>query len=508
MSEHEIRQREEYKRNRKKWALIQIIAIAVLCALAIGAFAIYSRMNQTYYIEYTESGNIDYKVQYKENEFFDGEWLDKDQAYISSLVKTIKANFNYRMCMDTSDISFDYNYKIDATLLITDKTTGNVYYTVSESLLSEKNGSVKESSSLRVVDEVEIDYGSFNQIAVSFIDNYELKNYAVCKLVVTLDVEAISSAEHFDGENKHLYSTSLNIPLGEDTFSIYTTSSAPADESRVIEYQGAEGSLVFYIVAIVCTVLSGLGIIVLLVFLRLTKNEDITYAAKIRKLLRAYSSYITRMDGEFNCEGYQIISVVSFTEMLGVRDTIQRPILMSENEDKTMTSFFIPTDTKVLYVFEIKVDNFDEIYAPKEELVPEPVLLEEVDEEMLAEAMNQPDVELSEIEFDPDDDDDFAVAEDEPGIEVIGVVWPERSKHNKVYRYDPNGEMLDEGDIVLVPTRDVAKGKDVFRKVAVAHANHRVDPEHIKHPLKKIVAIIKRNTVRALTPEANKGEEK
>ena len=36
---------------------------------------------------------------------------------------------------------------------------------------------------------------------------------------------------------------------------------------------------------------------------------------------------------------------------------------MTENSDETKTSFLIPTNTKLLYVFEIKVDNYDEIYG-------------------------------------------------------------------------------------------------------------------------------------------------
>jgi hypothetical protein len=49
--------------------------------------------------------------------------------------------------------------------------------------------------------------------------------------------------------------------------------------------------------------------------------------------------------------------------MLGIRDTLQAPVLMTENRDETMTQFLIPTNTKLLYVYEIKVDNFDEIYG-------------------------------------------------------------------------------------------------------------------------------------------------
>ena len=36
---------------------------------------------------------------------------------------------------------------------------------------------------------------------------------------------------------------------------------------------------------------------------------------------------------------------------------------MSENADETRTLFLIPTQTKLLYLFEIKVDNYDELYG-------------------------------------------------------------------------------------------------------------------------------------------------
>ena len=71
MSELEIQRRQEYKRNRKKWTLIQLIAIGVLVALALGSFLVYNRMNRTYYVECVENSNIDYKVQYRENNFFE-----------------------------------------------------------------------------------------------------------------------------------------------------------------------------------------------------------------------------------------------------------------------------------------------------------------------------------------------------------------------------------------------------------------------------------------------------
>ena len=125
----------------------------------------------------------------------------------------------------------------------------------------------------------------------------------------------------------------------------------------------------------------------------------------------------------------------------------------------------------------------------------------------IEQAIAAPDVILEEIDFVEESDPYDEELEEEEGVEVIGVVWPERAKKNKIYRYDPNGEKLNEGDIVLAPSRDAAKNKDIVRKVAVAHANHRVAPESLAHPLKKIIGIVKRRAEALLTPSDEKIEK-
>lgn len=507
MSELEIQRRQEYKRNRKKWTLIQLTAIILLAIISLGLFIGYNRMNQTHYIEYKEAGSVNYKVHYKDNEFFEDEWIDMNQSYISSLTDGIKANFNYALGTGSSDMSFDYNYSINAKLVISKKDVGTPYYTYEEIILPTTEAAVN-GSSIKVNETVSIDYNKFDTIARNFITTYNLKN-ATAVLVISLNIGTSTGNTNFDQKIQNSYFTSLNIPLAEDNFNISRTSSATENESKLFEFNSRANRDVLLVLAIIAACLSVAIAILLLIFLKLTKNEDVTYASAVNKILKSYDSFIQRINGEFDCEGYQIVEIKTFNEMLGIRDTIQSPILMSENRDETMTKFLIPTNTKILYTFIIKVENYDEIYSRVveepvvEEPVEEVVILEEVNEEDLAEAMAQPELNLDEIEIIPDDDDQFAVAPEEPGVEVVGVVWPEKKKKNKIYRYDPNGEILNEGDVVLVPTWNNAQQREVIRKATVAHANHRVEPEHIKHPLKKIIAVIKRSIHSSLTPVAN-----
>ena len=128
MSELEIKRRREYKKNRKKWMMIQIIGIVLVAALALGSFFIYDQMNRTYYIEYTESSHIDYKVQYAENPFFKEEWIGSGQAYIASLIQGVEANFTYGLDMDAVNVGFHYHYNVEAKLLIADKDSGKNCY--------------------------------------------------------------------------------------------------------------------------------------------------------------------------------------------------------------------------------------------------------------------------------------------------------------------------------------------------------------------------------------------
>ena len=220
----------------------------------------------------------------------------------------------------------------------------------------------RRSRGVAINEPVVIDYVKYNNMAREFLKTYELKN-ASCTLIVTLYVEVVSASDLFEQQNENTYSTSLYIPVALDTFSMEITSSAPESESKVLAYKNASSRQVFYVAGIVTAILAVLQAVGLAVYLHLTKNEDVTYSARVRKILSAYGSFIQRMEGEFDDTGYQIIEIKTFTEMLGIRDTLQAPVLATENRDETMTRFLIPTNTKLLYVYEIKVDNFDEIYG-------------------------------------------------------------------------------------------------------------------------------------------------
>ncbi len=533
MSEAERKRRFDYKQNRNKWIRLQALVIAIVTIIAVLFAMTYYNTSKNYYINYTEEGNVDYKVHLKENEFYEDAVLGSGQMYIASLIDKVVAEFEYELNMEEA-VNYSYSYKVNARLEVYDRSTGKVIYHPTYEIVPEKIVNIAGAQqSLKIKESAEIDYDTYNQMAQSFVGAYNLLNVD-SKVVLEMEIEVLSNCDSFEAENtRNSYVVSLNVPLNTAKVNVNMTSTVPAAETKILACTQNANKILFLVLTIIAFVIDALLIAFLVAFVYLTRNTDINYSIKVGRIVSNYKSYIQQIVNPFNDEGYQILMVNEFVEMLEIRDTLQSPILMNENEDKTCTRFIIPTNTKVLYVYEVKVDDYDEIYSTDEmdalavtgelpempEVVEEAeeateaaatepemeeetvILMEEVDDEILAEAVATRSWSLSEIDFEAVEDEEV-----EDGVEVVGVVWPEREKKNKVYRYDPNGERVTQGDIVLVPSRDEAQSRDIVRKATVAYGNHKVDPETLKHPLKKIIGIVKRKAEAALMPKAEAEE--
>ena len=500
MSEAEKKRRLDYKENRKKWMMIQTVFIIALALIAAVSFIVHHNLNKNYYIEYTEQGNVTWTALLMENDFYEGQIGAGDKAYVSELIDDIMADFKYQLNID-DEVSFNYSYSISSQLFIIDQESGTAIYNPTEIILPKQECS-QQGKSLSINTSLAVDYDKYNKIANDFIETYDLR-FAESKLVLTMEVDVISNCANFENNsNRNTYTISLNMPLASATSNITTSSSVPNGESKTLACGSLVGQIIAKAFGIVATTLCVFAGAFLIAFAYLTRNDDINYEIKVKRTVSRYRSFIQVLTNHFDTDGYKILMIGTFNEMLSIRDTIQSPILLDENDDKTCAHFIIVTDDKTVYMHEIKVENFEELYAEEaaiEEIQfeEEPIIVaENVDEEALEEALEAPDIILEEVEYvEPVEE------EDDDGVEVIGVVWPEHAHRNKVYRYDPDGTTVHDGDIVLVPSHDKHKHKDIIRKAAVAHGNHKVAPESIKHPLKKIIGIVKRKAEMALTPD-------
>lgn len=543
MSEKEKKKRQGYRKNREKWIFTQAVIIAVIAVAILISSLVYNQLNSQYYIGYSERGSVDYNVFLKENDFYDTDHLGKNQSYVASLIDKIVANFNYEIDMDASDVNYRYSYTIDSRLEIIDDTSNVAIFNPEYELVSVQNRSQSSSSRLTINEIVVINYEEYNNLASRFLSAYGL-THTTSTIVVTLTVDVLSDCNAFSGSSVDTYTSELRIPLTTQTVNIKMTSAVPNAETKMIACTRGAGSEVFKTTAIVLTVIDAMLILVLVAFVYLTRTADITYTAKVKKILSQYKSYIQKINNLFDTSSYQVVMVDTFDEMLEIRDTIQAPILMYENADKTCTKFVIPTDSKLLYLYEVKIEGYVEPeIEPKSEPAPttivkpnitnvvrpvvKVVLNSKVPEAEINTVLEDPEVEVDEdadmtvsavTEESSEEDEVFEPISDEfieefadktvdDGIDVIDVVWPERGKDGKTYRYDPEGNTVEDGDVVLVPTRDAASDKDVVREAEVVKGNYKVDPSSLDHPLKKIIGVVRRRAEKVfsamITPDDN-----
>lgn len=334
--------------NRKINIYTWIFFIVLILAISIVLLATYKNKNKTSYLYYNENANIDYKVELKENKYFDENFLGKDNQYISSLIDGVVANFNYKLDI-CDDSEYTYKYKIVANINITDKDTNKILYKSSKELVPEKIGTQKGKLNLK--ENVNINYNEYNDFANEFVSVYNLKK-GISKLSTIMYIK-------LEGINKNEDSTvTLDIPLNENTFSINSSTNLGANNENYIEVKTSKNGTILLNGAILLVVIDVLLLLGLIKYIKDSQTDEEVYNSQLKKILNKYESCISKVEEEFNMSEYRIIKMQSFVDLLEIRDTMRLPIIMFENKDKLMACFMITTDNNVLYFFSIGVTQY------------------------------------------------------------------------------------------------------------------------------------------------------
>jgi hypothetical protein len=149
---------------------------------------------------------------------------------------------------------------------------------------------------------------------------------------------------------------SLSIPLTTKTMAIdIESNSVNGNDINVCQ---TINSKKYGFIAIILLIIDIILIVKLRIFIKDTKNEKAVYNMRLRKIMSNYGSYIQKLNNEYNFdfERYQILEIKSFEDLLQVRETINKPILMTEKTLAMETYFFIPSDNDV-YIYELKAGN-------------------------------------------------------------------------------------------------------------------------------------------------------
>lgn len=343
----EVNIAKEHQRKRRRHKIKLAVSSAIMLTIALILMGIYSTLSQNEYNQYTEQAKVDYTVNLKENEFYQQSSLDEKSAVIASLIKNIELQFNYNLKLDKEQ-DYTYNYNVIAKTTVKESNKDNVIYETTEELL---NKAAQESSAknLNILEKFTIDYNEYNEKISKFINVYGLSD-TTNTLELSMYVNVINK---YDGTkvNKDNKVMTISIPLTTKTVDVRISSNVIKDTGKMLSKKSEfEHAQYVFGASIISAVV---GLILLIKFVKYiidTRSAETMYAQELKQILFSYKSYIQKSNTEISKRGYKIIQINTFNEILGLRDTMQTPILMYTDEEELRTEFIIINE-KILYVY-------------------------------------------------------------------------------------------------------------------------------------------------------------
>ena len=298
------------------------------CFLFASVFLIITALTfeKAVYINYSERGVLDYKINLKPNKYYDTDVLTKGMnvtTYIASLIDSIDAIYNYNFNID-DDVNMDFSYDVIAKLRITDETEENLFLEKEYPLLKDKSVRIDNSRNATISETVRIDYDYYNAIATGFKSTYGVNSKS--NLVILLMIHKSNE----DATTTILNGSSvqqLKIPLSERAINIKLDYTNIDNQSLVVKEEGMTINNNIKLGAGCLSLLISILIALKIVkwFEKLTVKPN-SFDKFVNKILKTYDRLIVESRNAINFDDYQIIKVDRFEELLDVRDNLKLPI--------------------------------------------------------------------------------------------------------------------------------------------------------------------------------------
>lgn len=356
----EVTTNEKVEKNNKKLyfsyglrSLIYIFFFILFFTISILLLVSSLNFQKEKYVRYNEKSTLDYKVNLKENDYYDTRVLNKDMIYVASLIDSIDAYFDYDFDIDEKmDMSFTYN--IVGKLKITDENGENTYLEKDYTLLNDKTINMTDNNHVDITENIKIDYNYYNSIASGFKQTYGLNsksNFIVSLKVTKNNTEALIT-------NK-ISTQIINIPLSERSVNIKMNYVDIDTNSSIITERNI--TINNTITILLSAILLIISIYFILKFIKLIESTIVKknkFDKYVSKILRVYDRLIVESKTIIDFSNYEIIKVNKFEELLDVRDNLKQPINYYVVTPHQKAYFYIVSTNIYLYTIkEVDLEN-------------------------------------------------------------------------------------------------------------------------------------------------------
>lgn len=332
----------------------QVLLIMFITLISAVIFSSSLELTDEKNINYQEKGNVSYKVQLKENDFYDNQTQNENMSYVSSLIDKININFNYNFLIDEK-IDFDIEHKIIGKLIIEDSENKSKYYEKEYILVDKKKESSNHTDHYTVNTSVDIDYDYYNDIANTFRSKYGISATSYLEVYFKSDRKVNS---HLLKNNENI---TLKIPLSQRAINIKLDTNK-FNENRVEKISNKDvkiKNIYTLILSIIIFIVDLFLIAYLIFFINKTTIRKSKYEKELNRILKEYDRFIGNIKRLPSFEGYRKIELNSFQELLDVRDNINKVIMYYEIVKRRKSMFYI-IDNNDLYLYILKEADFIE----------------------------------------------------------------------------------------------------------------------------------------------------
>lgn len=328
----------------KKWVRIVLFSLILLIFFA-GLGVIYkgfelkrkNNMNESIY-DYHITQGLDYKIHLNKNSFIEENYLGKNETYIADLIKNMELTFLYNFS-GVKSIPLQYTYQINAVIkgeytVQTGEEKSKVWS--KEVVLVEPTKVEVEQNQFTIKEIIDLDYNTYNDEVQQF--RKELNLPITANLNIEMKIDVIGQLENELQDTKTI---SLQIPLNEQAFHI-TEDYEEEFNGQVLsktEYQGEinNKNLICGILLIISAIF--LFVIFFKEIFNIQKKNN--YTIQLNRILKSYGDIIIELATPLNINGYHIIDVKNFNEMIDLEEELRIPINFYETIDFLEGEFYI-----------------------------------------------------------------------------------------------------------------------------------------------------------------------
>ena len=336
---------KKVRRRTKYIALIIMILGIIFWGLGIIDF---KEKDINYNIDINKTA--DYKVFLKENKFYENNILDSGQIYASKSIEKIAVCFKYDFLLNKEN-NINYNYDITAEIEGKVNSLDSIIWQRKYVLKDKVYQNKINKKEFKVEENIDLDYGFFDNLAFEYEREYEIKIDAVLKLRFNIYYN-ISSLKN----NKNNYDyIELVIPLNNPETEVKENYEKDLKEEVLFEDSKSNTKGILYIFLSIFSYTAA----IVLTYLNVKNNkktEKEIYEKKLKRILKNYRGLIVTVKNKPNLDNLEIINLELFEDLIDLAEQNQKNIIFYEIKKSYESEFYVIIN-RYVYVYKLKQDS-------------------------------------------------------------------------------------------------------------------------------------------------------